>query len=266
MRVQNSLLCRFFSIVLVSQFHLVSTIQADENIGLEIAKTMKSRESGFDNYKAEMKMVLVDSGGKETVRLLRVKTREKLGDGNQSIAVFDKPADLKGTAFLSYTHINKDDDQWLYLPALKRVKRIAVRNKTSPFMGSEFSYEDLASTEVKKYTYQYVGEDNINDQPSFVIERFPNDPYSGYSKHKVWVEKERYIPLKIEYFDLKNNLRKTLLNTHYKLHLDRFWRAHEMHMQNHISKKSSVLHWNQFKFRQPMSEVDFDPKRLKRIR
>jgi len=197
---------------------------------------------------------------------MRVKTREMPGDGDQSIAIFDKPTDVKGTAFLSYTHITKDDDQWLYLPALKRVKRIAVRNKTSPFMGSEFSYEDLASFEVEKYNYAYIKDETLEGIPSFVIERYPKDKYSGYSKHRVWVEKERYITLKIEYYNRKEKLLKTLNNSDFNLHLNLFWRAHKMRMQNHVSGKSSILRWHNFKFRQTISDSDFNPNRLKRIR
>lgn len=242
-----------------------SAVFADEVKGLAIARSMKEHESGFGNYTAEIKMVLFSSS-KETIRLLRVKTREVAGDGEQSIAIFDRPADVKGTAFLSHTHITKEDDQWLFLPSLKRVKRISPRNKTAPFMGSEFSYEDLTSIEVERFRYEYVGDDMLGGQPCFIIDRFPVDPHSGYSKQRVWVEKKRYIALKTEYYDRKGEKLKTLVSSNFKQYLVEFWRAHEMRMENHISGKSSVLYWDKFKFRQKLSDADFNPISLKRIR
>jgi len=242
------------------------TLLADEPQGLSIAKEMKAREDGFGNYTARMKMVLIDSGGKETVRLLGVSTREVAGDGDQSLAIFDTPADVKGTAFLTHTHIRGDDDQWLYLPSLKRGKRIAPRNKTAPFMGSEFSYEDLSSIEIEHFRFDYIGEEILDGVPCFVIERYPLDPNSGYSRERVWVEKERYIALKTEYFNRKGEKLKTLLASDYRQYLGRFWRAHLMSMENHISGKHSNLYWDQFKFHQDLGDMDFNPNSLSRMR
>jgi outer membrane lipoprotein-sorting protein len=112
---------------------------ADTDHGLQIAKAMKEADRGFGNFTATMEMTLIDSGGKEALRRVRVKVLEVSDDGDKSLAIFDAPADVKGTVFLSHTHIANPDDQWLYLPSLKRVKRIAPANKTAPFMGSEFS-------------------------------------------------------------------------------------------------------------------------------
>ncbi|NIQ11612.1 MAG: outer membrane lipoprotein-sorting protein, partial [Gammaproteobacteria bacterium] len=174
--------------------------------GLEIAKEMKARERGFINYTARMKMVLVSSSGDEKVRLLRVKTLEMDGDGDKTLAIFDSPADVKGTAFLSHSHVSRADDQWLFLPMLKRVKRIAPANQIAPFMGSEFSYEDLASAEVGKFTYDYLGDEVLDGRPCFKLERIPVSEYSGYSRQVVWVDKERYVPLRTDYYDRKGRL------------------------------------------------------------
>jgi len=241
-------------------------IPADEGRGLSIAREMKAQERGYGNYTAEMKMVLVDTGGKESVRLLRVRSREMEDDGDQSLAIFDSPADIKGTAFLTHTHIKQDDDQWLYLPSLKRVKRISPANKTAPFMGSEFSYEDLASIEIERFRFSYVGEEALEGVPCSIIERYPLDPYSGYSKHRVWVEKARYIALKAEYYNRKGEKLKTLLTSDFRQYLGRFWRAHQMRMNNHISGKHSFLYWDKFRFRQDLSDADFNPNSLKRMR
>lgn len=244
--------------------HTLSYANADR--GLEIAKTMRERDRGFDNFTADMEMTLISTSGKKAVRRLRVKVLEVEGDGDKNLAIFDAPADVKGAAFLSHTHIRKADDQWLYLPSLKRVKRIAPANKTAPFMGSEFSYEDLASPEVEKYTYKYVGDDTTADQRSFLLERYPVDKHSGYSRQLVWVDQDRFVALKIEYYDRRGDKLKTLVSSGFKQYLDQYWRATDMDMENHQSGKRSVLRWANYRFRQNINAQDFRPTSLSRMR
>lgn len=253
------------SIVLIALSHF-PIVNADPQKGLEIAREMKVREKGFGNYAVDMKMVLVNVSGKETIRQLRVITQEVEGDGEQSLAIFDSPADVKGTGFLTHTHIKRDDDQWLYLPSLKRVKRIAPSNKTAPFMGSEFSYEDLTSYEVENFTYNYIGDVLMKGVDCFLLERYPVNQFSGYSRQRVWVEKDRYLALKIDYYNKKDEKVKTLKSSKFAKYLEKFWFAHEMKMQNYQSGKSSILYWQNFKFRQPLRDTDFNPNSLKRIR
>jgi len=93
-------------------------------------------------------MTLRNRAGKESLRNVRIKNLEVDGDGDKSLSIFDEPADVKGTTSLTWSHSDKPDDQWLYLPALKRVKRISSKNKSGPFMGSEFAFEDIGSQEV----------------------------------------------------------------------------------------------------------------------
>ncbi|MCU7884812.1 MAG: outer membrane lipoprotein-sorting protein, partial [Candidatus Thiodiazotropha sp. (ex Lucinoma annulata)] len=108
-----------------------------EERGLEIAKEIEVRDTGFHDFKATMSMLLRNKHGEESLRDMRNQTLEVDNDGDKTLVVFDEPRDIKGTALLSFSHKAGDDDQWLYLPALKRVKRIASRNKSGPFMGSE---------------------------------------------------------------------------------------------------------------------------------
>ena len=213
-----------------------------------------------------MKMVLIDAGGGETLRELGVRTLEGRDDGDKLLAIFAAPADVRGTVFLSHTHADRADDQWLYLPALKRVKRIAPANKTSPFMGSEFSYEDLASAEVEKYTYAYRGDESYEGAARFLVERVPVDAESGYSRQRVWVDKERYVPLKIEFYGRRGEKLKTLELREYRQYLGRYWRAHEARMENHQSGKRTILRSQDIRFRQGLSEQDFLPASMARAR
>jgi len=154
----------------------------------------------------------------------------------------------------------------LYLPALKRVKRISSSNKSGPFMGSEFAYEDIASQEVAKFSYKYLREEDLDGRPVFVSEQLPQYKKSGYTRQIVWVDRERYIPLKVEYYDRKNALLKTLTFVGYQQYLDKYWRATEMKMVNHQTGKSSQLIWSDYKFQTGLSGKDFDRSVLKRIR
>lgn len=240
--------------------------QTPEERGLEIVVEADRRDTGFGDYSVDMGMLLRNAQGEESQRYMRNRIMEVEGDGDKSMIVFDRPRDVKGTALLTFTHKNEADDQWLYLPALKRVKRIASRNKSGPFMGSEFAYEDLTSQEVEKYTYRFIEETELDGVPMFLVERDPVDKYSGYSRQLVWIHKEEYRPEKIEYYDRKNSLLKILLFRDYKQHLDQFWRAAEMYMENQQTGKSTILTWKNYKFRNGFTDGDFNKNALKRMK
>lgn len=239
--------------------------ETPEQKGQAVAKEADKRDTGWGDQTADLKMILRSTRGGETIRTLRIRTLEVRDDGDESLTIFDDPRDIKGTAFLSYTHGLKDDEQWLYLPALKRVKRIAGANKTSPFVGSEFSYEDIASDEVEKYRYKWLRDETIAGHDVFVIERTPVYEYSGYSREIVWLDKAMYQPLKIEYYDHDNKLLKTLTMEGYKQYADQFWRAGSMTMNNQESGKSTTLVWENYRFGNGLTQRDFDRNALKRV-
>jgi hypothetical protein len=182
------------------------------------------RGEGFGDSKVKLKMVLIDAKGRETSRDMRVKSMEgKAEAGDKSLMIFDTPKDQKGVAMLTFTHKTKSDDQWLYLPALKRVKKISSRNKSGPFVGSEFAFEDISSQEVEKYTYKYLRDEVVDGQDCFVVESDPVDKYSGYTRRIAFIDKQEYRALKIDFYDRKNSLLKTLTNKNYKKYLDKYW-------------------------------------------
>ena len=237
-----------------------------EEKGLEIAVEMDRRDSGWIDNTTDMIMILKNRQGDESRREIRTRTLEVEGDGDKSLTIFDSPRDVNGTAFLSFTHATAPDDQWLYLPALKRVKRISSANKSGPFMGSEFAYEDLTSQEVEKYSYKWLRDETLNGRQAFVIERFPQYENSGYARQIVWVDQDIYQPLKVEYYDRKNALLKTLVISGYKQYLDRYWRPDHMEMVNHQTGKSTVLEWSNYQFMTGLTDKDFNRNSLKRVR
>ncbi|NKB70602.1 MAG: outer membrane lipoprotein-sorting protein [Candidatus Latescibacteria bacterium] len=240
--------------------------ESAEARGLAIALEGDRRDTGFGDFKVELTMVLRNKHGDEAERSMRSRTLEQDDDGDKAIIIFDTPGDVKGTAFLSFTHKEGDDDQWLYLPSLTRVKRISSSNKSGPFMGSEFAYEDISSQEVEKYSFKYLRDETYEGRDHFIVERDPVDPKSGYTRQVVWVDKEHYRVAKVDFYDLKDALVKTLTMKGYQQYLDQYWRADTWHMENHQTGKSTELIWNGYEFGNGFVDGDFNTTSLKRAR
>ncbi len=197
---------------------------------------------------------------------MRVSGLAMNGDGDRTLIVFEEPRDLEGTALLTFSHPQESDGQWLYLPSLKRVKRIAAANRVGSFMGSEFAYEDIGSQEVDKFNYRYVGDERLDGQETFVVERYPADSSSGYSRQVVWLDQGEYRPLRIDYYDKAGALLKTLRFAGYRQIAGAYWRADQMTMTNHQTGRTTTLSWSDYAFDSGLAERDFSPNGLARGR
>lgn len=240
--------------------------QTAEQRGLQIAKEAKAYDAGFVDFSADMLMLLKSKNDQQSSRKIRIKTLEVSGDGDKSLSIFDEPADVKGTAMLTYSHGLEPDDQWLYLPAIKRVKRISSRNKSGPFMGSEFAFEDLGSQEIEKYSYKFLREEPCGELQCYVIERIPAYQYSGYTRQQVWIDTQGYRMIKSDFYDRKDSLLKTLTSSDYQQYLGHYWRPSRMEMVNHLNGKSTILEWSNYRFKSGLSENDFQSQTLQRAR
>ncbi|MEM9001537.1 MAG: outer membrane lipoprotein-sorting protein [Bacteroidota bacterium] len=239
----------------------VLSAQTAEARGLQIAKAAEEADLGFGSSTVQLKMTLKNKNGQTSERYLETKTLELTEDGDKSLIVFNSPKDVKGTATLTFTHKVGSDDQWLYLPAIARVKRISSNNKSGPFVGSEFAYEDLSSQEVEKYTYKFLKQEGSN----LIVEQDPVDPKSGYTRRVVAYNKDRgYRIEQIKFYDRKNALLKTLDYTGYKLYKDKFWRASTFQMVNHQSNKETLLEFSDYDFDVRLTDDDFTQVALKR--
>jgi outer membrane lipoprotein-sorting protein len=240
--------------------------QTPEQKGLEIATAADQRDTGWKHMTADMEMVLRNRAGKESGRKVTNRQLEVHGDGDKSLSLFKEPKDVSGTAMLTFTHGLEPDDQWLYLPALKRVKRISSKNKSGPFMGSEFAFEDLASQELDKFTYRYIREEACGDgYQCHVIERIPQYKNSGYTRQITWVDTEQYRNIKVEFYDRKDSLLKTLEMFGFKEYTGGYWRADRFEMTNHQTGKSTTLLWSNYDFETVMDDNDFNQNALKRL-
>lgn len=239
-----------------------SMAQDPEQKGLEIAKAANQADEGFGSLEVNLTMVLKNKNGQVSEREITNKVLELVEDGDKSLVAFHTPRDVKGTATLTFTHKVGSDDQWLYLPSIKRVKRISSSNKSGPFMGSEFAFEDLTSDEVEKYTYKFIEEKD----ELLIVEQDPVDPKSGYTRRLVSYNKSKgYRIEKIEFYDRKNELLKTLIYHDYKQYGNKHWRSHKMVMTNHQNGKETTLLFSDYNFGIDLAEEDFTENALKRI-
>ena len=231
--------------------------------GLEIAEEADRRASGYGDSEEILTMTLRDKRGKQRTRALRLRSLEQTDDGDWSLTIFDQPADVKGTALLTYSHGLEPDDQWIFLPALKRVKRISSKNKSGPCMGSEFAFEDLSSFELEKYHYTYLRDEACGDLQCSVSEWIPAYEHSGYSRMEVWHDKSEYRSQRIEFYDRNGKHLKTLLMDDYRLFEERFWRPMHWQMSNHKTGKVTELDYDSIEFGMGFTARDFDQNSLK---
>ncbi|MDH5737857.1 MAG: outer membrane lipoprotein-sorting protein, partial [Gammaproteobacteria bacterium] len=178
----------------IGLLQLSLSVNADEPRARAIMQKVDEREDG-DNRVADMEMVLIDREGHERVRRMRQFTKDRDKD-TLSLIYFQYPADVRDTGFLTwdYDESEKDDDQWLYLPALGKTKRIAASDKSGSFMGSDLNYSDMIKRELADYDYRLMKEDSVGDQPVWVIEALPRRQdvieETGYSKSVVFVRQD----------------------------------------------------------------------------
>lgn len=256
------------TIVLGTGFSGTQADEASVAKGYEIAARSDRSDNGFASSEVSAVMTLTNKAGKVSRRELSFKTLERENEnvGDKGLTVFSTPRDVKGTALLSHAQILTPDNQWLYLPALKRVKRISSANKSGPFVGSEFAFEDFTSTELNKYSYDYVGEDTFDGMKVDVVERFPLYEKSGYTKQVALIDQEIFQTRKIDFYDRKGAHLKTLTFGDYREYDGGIWRAHTLEMVNHQTNKATTLTYSEYAFKTGLTDSDFVKGVLKRIR
>ena len=242
--------------------------ETPEEKGFAVAARSDRSDRGFTDSKVSLKMILRNAAGQESTRTLALNTLEVPDEqvGDKSLIVFKSPADINGTALLSHAKILDADDQWLYLPALKRIKRISSVNKSGPFVGSEFAFEDFTGLELNKYEYRYLKEEACGDMTCDVVERKPLYEHSGYSRQIAWIDRKDYQVQKVDFYDRRGDLLKTLEQKNWKHYDGKYWRAHLLAMRNHKTGKSTDLVLGEFKFHSGLGERDFVKNNLKRLR
>ncbi|MCY4523619.1 MAG: outer membrane lipoprotein-sorting protein [Halobacteriovoraceae bacterium] len=213
--------------------------------GRKIAEDMDAANRGFKGENAEMQMILVDAYGTRVTRLLKGRTKEMADGEYGSLLTFLSPSDVRGTKMLTRSKKNGRNDQWLYLPALKREKRISSRNRSGSFMGSEFSYKDLELQMIDEYDYRLLREERYQGHDVWVLKQIAKKR-SAYLKQIVFVSKKYLNPLKTEYYDHVNRLFKVAYFIDYKqfqVGRKKMFRPSKIHMKNILTRKESIFVW-----------------------
>ena len=259
---------RLGSFILTAVFIAGSAFSnADPAKGRAIFESVDAAESGYVDSSVDLKMVLVSRKGKTTQRALTIRQLEVPTDADKALFVFHEPKTISGTGLLSHGHKEQSDDQWLFVPSLKRVKKISSRDKSGPFVGSEFSYEDLSQSDVDDFTYFFLREEECGELTCAVVERTPIDKFSGYSKQTVWVDLEAFRIHRIDYLDRKGQPLKQLTASEFRQYGNGQWKAHILSMDNLKSGRKTDLIWGNFEFENGYTDTrDFSTNALRRAR
>lgn len=236
----------------------------------EIMQKVKDRDDG-DNRVSDMEMILIDKRGKQRIRKLRNFGKD-FGKDDYSLMFFLSPADVKDTGFLTYDYDDDDadDDQWLYLPALKKTKRIAAGDKSGSFMGSDFNYSDMSSRSVDKYTHTLMKETEVNGEKVWQIESIPKTKdeidETGYTKAVAFVRQDNFVVVRSVGW-LKKGKRLRYMEIKRLEQIDGIWVPLEISMTTKKGKSTlhkTVLKISNVKFNQDLDEADFTIRKLEK--
>lgn len=235
-----------FTIIYTLMVLIFSQNVLAETDARKIMEKVEGRDDGFSTI-ATTTMVLIDSKGKKRTRTMKVFSRDVNDSVSNTATFFLTPNDVKNTAFLTYDYSgeDKEDDQWMYLPALKKTKRIPASDKDAAFMGSDFSYSDMTSTELDDYDYRIIKSSNIKRKsgnvPVWVIESLPKAQKTidetGYIKSTLYVRKDNYVVVRAKLY-LKNSKRAKYLDVRKLEKINGIWVPTKTTMTTKQGKKT----------------------------
>jgi len=212
--------------------------------GRDVIVKVDQREDG-DDRKSTLTMTLINKRGSKRIRQILSYTKD-YGKDSKSIMYFQKPADVKGTGFLSweYDDPDRDDDRWLYLPALKKVRRISGSSKNDHFMGSDFTYDDMGGRAVDEDEHTLLYEEKIDAQRCWIVESIPKDVEDNmYSKIIRWIRRDALIAVKVEYYDKAGKIMKVLDISDIRQQ-NSIWTIFKMQMDNKQEQHRTILEFN----------------------
>lgn len=259
----------FFAILAICLLLIpFSTVQA--MTAREIMEKVDARDDG-DNMTSDVQMILIDRQKNQRIRNMKVFTKDK-GNDTLKMQFFLSPADVKDTAFLTYDYYegNRDDDQWLYLPDLHKTKRIATSDKSSSFMGSDFSYADMTRRVLDEWQYKLLKEGEVKGQKVWLIEATPvsdavRDRY-GYLKSVLFIRQDIFMGIRAVHWLKEGKKIKYQENTKIE-QIDGVWVATELHMKttkNKIPLHRTIMKYSNIQFNQDLDENQFTVRILEK--
>ena len=266
-RISNTISFSLFSIIISAAIMLPE--KAFALSGREIMEKVNDRDVGNRSI-SEMEMILIDKKGNKRVRKLKSYGLEQ-GKNSKSLMFFITPADVKNTGFLTYDYdeSGKEDDQWLFLPALRKTKRIAAGDKSGSFMGSDLNYSDMSSPDLDLYDYTLMKETEVKGNKVWQIKSVPKTKAeaekSGYGKSVVFIRQDNYVMIRGVRWVYKKK-RNKYLDVRKLEKIDGIWISTEMHVTTKSGKKTlhkTILKQNNIKFNQV--EVNEDLFTIRRL-
>jgi len=251
------------SLIIVLTAFSVSSFAQDDISGLEIIKKVYNRPTGTDQ-EGTLTMTLINSRGDQRVREIKQYIKD-FGKEEKKIMFFIAPADVRNTSFMnwSYDEEGRDDDQWIYLPALKRVKRISSDSKSDYFMGSDFTYDDLGDRHPSEDTHKLLREEDIDGQQCYVVESIPKEEDYMYSRTVTWVIKDKWIGLKKEFYDEDDDHLKTLSVKEFEKIKD-YWIITNSQMHNVQKEHTTDMKLENLKIDTGIRDTWFTERMMKR--
>ena len=198
-----------FKLLVAAALLVVGTSASAQLTGTQIIEKTYNRATG-DDQTSMLTIMLTNKSGQTRVRKIQQFTKD-LGDSEKSIMFFLSPADVKNTSFMNWSYDgDKADDQWIYLPALKKVKRISSDSKSDYFMGSDFTYDDLGDRKLNADDHKLLREETKNEKECYVVEsKSKNEDYI-YAKTITWIDKSTFVGVQKEFYDEDGKLLKIL--------------------------------------------------------
>ena len=256
MKMHNTHMIGMISLlVLLSTAPLAAQITA-----VQVMENVYSRPNGAD-MAANLHMTITNARGATRERSI-AQFRQDDGTTEKKIMFFTAPADVRNTSFLSYSYSDgRKDDQWIYLPALGRVKRIASDKTNDSFMGSDFTYDDMGVRHPAADTHTILREETIDGWQCYVVQSIPVDPNSSFSKTISWIIKDEWIGLKKEYYSAKGNVEKQLAIQAYEK-IDTIWMITDMTMSNLAKSTSTRITMDEVSFQRNLKENFFTERQM----
>lgn len=234
----NNLQYSFFvvSIILL----IAAPLAAEDMTGLQVIENVYNRPTGEDML-SDLRMTLTNARGDQRVREIKQYLKD-FGSEEKKIMFFLSPADVRETSFMnwSYDEEGRDDDQWIYLPALKKVKRISSDSKSDSFMGSDFTYDDLGDRHPSEDTHTVLKEDTVNGEECFVVESIPKEEEYMYSRTVTWVVKDRWVGAQKEFYDEDGDLLKILTVKKYE-QISGYWIVLDTEMRDVQEEHTTLM-------------------------
>lgn len=258
------------TIIMISTIIISPSISAGLPTGNEIANKINARNEGTA-LSRDLTMKMTDRRGKTRTRKTKA-FRKYYGDEKKTVIHYLSPKNVKRTAFLTfdYPDINKDDDQWLYLPAMRKVRRISASDRGDYFLGTDFTYEDIkkeSKVSIEDYTRETIREDKVDEFPVYVMQSKPVSQSIaeelGYGSVIQWVDNNIWMIRKSEFYDTKGNPLKTIFTKDIR-EVDGIWTAHTLEATNHKTGHKTIFTFDGISYEKGVSDDFFTQRALRR--